>query len=228
MDSFLMLQVAYRSTLPVMSDQRTQDREWIESILRDREWSATELSRRAGISQTTLTRFLNDPNHPFGLSERSKSAIARAIGLVPQASVPPQRPLIAGFYEPDAVEYDAVKPEQGQIETAMLKAAQAIRPHTAKWILRTSILDALGYRPGDILFVDLNERAKPGDLVCAQVYDWPRNRAETVFRLLDPPFLLAGTDRGKPVKPLIVDDQAIVVRGVVIDVIRPRLYRPAA
>lgn len=221
-----MLHVAYRSTLSRMADDmRERDRTWIADILRQQGWTATDLARRAGISQTTLTRFLNDPDHAFQLSTRTRNAIARSIGLLPSVSsapVPPPR-VGVGFYEPDAVPLEDVHATLEAVFAGILKSAIASHPHAAAFVLRSRKLEALGYRAGDALIVDINATPRPGDLVCAQVYDWPRNAAETVFRIYQPPFLLAGPGPdGVLERPLVVDGQTILVRGVVMFSIRPR------
>lgn len=224
-----MLHVAYRSKLPAMTaDARDQDREWIGSILRERGWTATELARRAGLSQTTLTRFMS-PDWPHSLSGRTRAAIASTVGLAPQRPIPasPTRPRPAGFSEPDAVEFEAVEHEADKLLRAAVKAALAAHPHAAPFMLRTRSLQQIGYRPGDVLLVDINGRPAAGDLVCAQLFDWPNNRADTVFRVFQPPFLLTGLDpEGHLSRPMMVDDHAVAIRGVVILSVRTRLHAP--
>jgi transcriptional regulator with XRE-family HTH domain len=217
-----MLHVPYRRTLPVMGDQRDTDREWVKGILSERGWTATELARRAGVNQTTLTRFLHNPDHPYDMSARTRDAIARVVGLVASGPIAAPRPPAAGFYEPDAVDWQPDMAEKDDVFADFLRTAQVSRPHLAPFVLRTHALEALGWRSGDIVLVDLNERAQPGDLVCAQLYDWPRNRADTLFRILQPPFLLAGPANGQMARPLVVDDQNIIVKGVVVSTFRHR------
>jgi lambda repressor-like predicted transcriptional regulator len=204
-----------------MSDTRETDRQWIAGILRERGWHATDLARRAGVNQTTLTRFLNNPDHPYDLSERTRAAIARTIGLVPSTPVAAQRPPATGFFEPDATEYD-VSATPGSEMAQMVRDYLKSRPHLSPWVLMTGALASLGWQRGDLLMVDLNARAEDNDLVCAQIYDWPRNRAETVFRVYQTPFLMTGPENGQIQRPLMVDNQNIVIKGVVTCTIRPR------
>ncbi len=206
-----------------MSDTRAQDREWIAGILRERGWKATDLARRAGVNQTTLTRFLNNRDHPYAMSERTRAAIARTIGLAASVSAPPARQPAIGFFEPDAVEYDAATPVNDAVLADILQGYARTRPHLARFVLRTRALESLGWLPGDVLLVDINEPARQGDLVCAQIYDWPRNRADTVFRIYQAPFLLTGPKAGKLTPPLMVDNQTIVIKGAVITTLRPRV-----
>ncbi len=60
------------------------------------------------------------------------------------------------------------------------------------------------------------------DVVCAQVYDWARGKAETVFRLYEPPYLLSSTTDPKLLRPLVVDDDVVMIKGVVVASLRSR------
>jgi SOS-response transcriptional repressor LexA len=88
------------------------------------------------------------------------------------------------------------------------------------WTIRTRALELEGYMPGDVVLVDLNATPKPGDVVCAQIYEWPVMRANTVMRVFH---------RASPVKlllsrsldpafaqPYVVDDDRVVVKGVIL------------
>jgi SOS-response transcriptional repressor LexA len=88
-------------------------------------------------------------------------------------------------------------------------------------VLRSRSLESAGYMPGDILMVDLNGRPEPGDVVCAQIYD-RSGKAETIFRIYEHPFLVAATLDGRLMKPHLVDNDRVVIRGVVIASLRER------
>ena len=89
------------------------------------------------------------------------------------------------------------------------------------WTLQSAALDLAGYLPGDILMVDLNADPEDGDIVCAQSYD-RLGRAETIFRRFQKPFLTALSTQSNSFRPLIVDEDRVVIRGVVIATLRPR------
>jgi hypothetical protein len=57
--------------------------------------------------------------------------------------------------------------------------------------------------------------------VCAQVYDMG-GRAKTVFRIFEHPFLVAASIDPSLHRPLLIDNRAIMVRGVVVASMRPR------
>jgi SOS-response transcriptional repressor LexA len=88
-------------------------------------------------------------------------------------------------------------------------------------VLRSRCLEVAGYVPGDVLMVDMNAKPEQGDVVCAQVYD-RLGRAETVFRIFEDPFLVASSLDGTFFKPLLIDNERVVVRGVVVASFRDR------
>ena len=70
--------------------------------------------------------------------------------------------------------------------------------------------------------VALGETALSGDVVCAQVYDWSTGRAETVFRIFEPPYLVSASSDPQFLRPLVVDDDKVHIKGVVIQTYRSR------
>jgi hypothetical protein len=58
--------------------------------------------------------------------------------------------------------------------------------------------------------------------VCAQLYRWSEGRADTVFRLYEPPYLVAMTRDAELRKPALVDNDRVIIKGVVILTLRPR------
>lgn len=189
---------------------------WIQAILSLRRWTPTRLAREARISQSTLAKFLGDPLDTAHLSLRSVEKIAQVSPLAPYLTEPLHHG--RGFSESDARPFE---PQGDDAATKAIMAAKSGRNHIDPWVLRSRALEAAGYLPGDVLIVDLNENAVDGDVVCAQVYDRSGN-AETVFRVLERPFLVAATLERRPTKPLLVDDEQIVIRGVVVASVRPR------
>lgn len=207
----------------VTKDETTARRKqltWIQATLDTNRWTPTRLAREAGISQSTLAKFLGDPLDAAHLSLRSVEKIARVSPIVPYGTEPAGG---RGFGEMDALPFE---PADGDdLVVRAIAAAKGGRNHIDPWLLRSRALEALGYIPGDILIVDLNTRPEDGDIVCAQVYD-RAGAAETVFRLIERPFLVAATLERRHVKPLLIDDEQVVVRGVVVASIRPRTANP--
>lgn len=203
-----------------MSDVENTQREWLAQILRETGVSPTNLARRAGLSPSTLTRFMNSDIDGHVLSARTIAKIQHAAEAgETSAAAPP-----GGFAESDG---DLLAGDPHPMRTAIDALADRFNARDA-WVLRSRSLEAAGYRVGDILIVDLAEMAEAGDLVCAQVYSWRERSARTVFRIYEPPYLLAATtiDLGAR-RPLVVDDDQVVIKGVVVASVRdPRSAKP--
>ena len=90
------------------------------------------------------------------------------------------------------------------------------------WTLKSRALELAGYRPGDILFVQLGTPALKGDVFCAQIYDWHAQRTETVFRIFQPPYLVAATADAELLRPYGADEESVVIKGVVLHTLRSR------
>lgn len=203
-----------------MLDLRERQRSWIAALLRAKGLTATELARSAKLNASTLTRFMNDPEHPHALSAATIDAIAAATGV---RAYDPPTPIIGGFAEEDAAAYDAELPGEDEEVASAISALVNGRPGRVPWVLRSRALETAGYLPGDILIVDLNAVAKSGDVVCAQAYDWSRARAATVMRVFQPPLLTASSYDPALRTPLVVDDRNVVIKGVVVASVRARI-----
>lgn len=203
-------------TLLLVTDLRQKQVDWIDAHLAMRGWTLTELSRRARVASTTLTRWRAEEGEDKGhvLSSRTVAAIERVLGARAY-----EMPTADGraFAESEAEPYRA---ESGTAAEAAVAAITGGRNAVDPWILRTRSLDLRGYLPGDVVIVDLNARPGAGDVVCAQVYDWQRGRAETVFRIYEPPVLVAASTDAAQARPYVIDDQTVMVRGVVTGSLR--------
>src|SRR5947209_1043302 len=92
----------------------------------------------------------------------------------------------------------------------------------------TRIAKELGIAPSTLTRLLKSEtptadrRPEAGGAVGAQVYDWRRAAAETVMRLYEPPYLVAASlDEGLR-RPLVVDNEQVIIKGVVL----PHRLRP--
>lgn len=194
-----------------MNGPDTDQRVWLEDLLRRLNVTATELARRAELNPSTLTRFLNaDRSEGHTLTFRTIRKIEDAVRLAQ-----PKRP---STYSDEGRPFDflAAPAAISGAVNAIMNGRNACDP----WEITTKELQGICIALGDVVLVDLNETPAPGDVVCAQIYDGPVTR--TVFRLYEPPFLLTGSAMGNSRRPIIVDNTNAVVRGVVIAVIKPR------
>lgn len=205
-----------------MEPVRAEIRAWLEAILAETKESPSALAKRAGVAETTLTRFLNSDSVGM-LSPRTLAKVAHVTGHTapgfPTASQPRER---SGLSEIEAEPYTASDPENPlhAAISALIKGRKA----ADAWELHTRTIDAEGYVPGDVVIVDLGLKPQPGDIVCAQDYKWSEGKAETIFRVFEPPYLMVATVdpqlAKKHRKPLLVDDDRVIIKGVVTDLVR--------
>lgn len=198
---------------------------YIRSVIDRTGLTATAIARKAGLSHTVLTRFLNSPETAGTLETLTIGSIAAATGV----TAPPDILGAAGqgMREPEARPYEADEAASAGALVPALTAMSGHNEHLVPWVMQGRALEHLGWRAGDILMVDLNAEPQAGDVVCAQVYDMDLMRAETVFRLYEPPFLIAAGPDPASLKPLSVGDRAVAVKGVVVATFRPRTARAA-
>ena len=126
-----------------------------------------------------------------------------------------------GLAETEALPITDTDNDIGRVLNALVSGRNAANP----WTLNSRALEDAGYLPGDILVVDLNAQPKAGDVVCVQIYKWAEGKADTVFRIYEPPYLLAACRDPALRRPLLVDNNHIIIKGVVTECLR---RRPAA
>jgi hypothetical protein len=197
-------------------------REYIRRVVERMRKPPTRIAKELGIAASTLTRLLNAPE------DSTATLHARTIRKLEEHSrIPfsggdaPGPPGIGGLAE-DAVPFDAKSADPAV--SAAIKALIGGRQAADPWTIRTRALERIGFLPGDIVIVDLGRRPEAGDAVCAQVYDWGRSDAETVMRLYEPPFLVAASLDEQLRRPLVVDDERVIIKGVLL----PHRLRPSA
>ncbi len=201
-----------------MTSVKDEQVSWLRAVVAHTGLTATQLARRAKLAPSTIHRPLNEPDFASLLSARSIAAIAETAGLKPMEFPARAR----GMSEADAVPY-----EYGESENAIDNFDRAVRALCAgrngrdAWVMKSHALDASGVLPGDVLIMDMNRQAKAQDIVCAQIYDWSRRRAETVFRIYDAPYLVTHSVRGME-KPVLVDNDNVAIKGVVENILRSR------
>lgn len=203
-----------------VSRLRAAQRAWLDRVVKDdpQHRTLSQIARDAGVSTTTLTRFAND-DEARTLSALTVTQVSRATGIAAPSDV-------RGAPDPDGLSEEAVPFILGERTDATAAAVRLLigeRQGADPWILRTRSLEDAGYYPGDVVILDLNAAPRPRDAVCAQVYDWQRGAAETVWRVFDPPFLLdASRDLSARHKPLVVDSERVLIKGVITNSLRMR------
>ncbi len=204
------------------------------------------LRRRSGLSRPQVARQIAMPVTSYIHYEKTykKKALPLALceGLaavfakkgIPQAEVLALAGLdryeideairVQGLSQSDVVQYLA-PPANGAVTGGSAALRDALWPGRANadlWQVKSRALELAGYLPGDFVVVDLDRAPAGGDVVCAQVYDWDTRTAQTILRLYEPPFLMPASQSALFRKPEIVDDDRVVIKGVVVASARQR------
>jgi hypothetical protein len=214
--SMIVVEPASRSA--AKREVQERQREWLREIVRATGQKASQIAVKANVSDTTLTRLLNNPTYRHTLTQITIDRIKRTYGVPgPEEYAVQGRQGMPGFGEAERV----VAQHEPQALAHVIDTLVGGRNARDVWRLKTEALTQAGYLAGDIVIVDLNAQAAPQDVVCAQVYNWNQGVAETVFRVYDPPFLVAAALDRTAYKPLLVDNDRVIIKGVVIESFRP-------
>lgn len=196
-------------------------RAWIEQICDAAGVTPTEIARRAGLSHSTLTRFLNSPEPRHQLRERSIAAIEEAFGIRrPAGLASSARHTLTA---PAAPVFDPEPPgEKANAIAQMLNEAGK----DALYMVADMALNLAGHLPQDLVLVDTNALPKPGDIVAVRPAGspWPDTLAS--LRFYDPPFLTAQTDAPALRRPILIAPGEITLIGPVR--LTARLSAPSA
>lgn len=189
-------------------------REWLEMLTRRYDVSSRQLAVKAGLAPSTVYRAL-EKDGDFVMSMTNVAKIGAAFGeAIPDFGGEP-RPAggLPGFADAEVIPY------VGDVAPFPVKPGL----NQGIWRITNATLNLDGYKAGDYLLVDMTVKPDPGDIVCAQVYNFQRGTAETVLRRFQPPYLLVrSTDPRIDPKPLYVDGERVVIVGVVIRSMRER------
>lgn len=207
--------------LLVVDNTRQKQLAWLEAIQSATGWTQQELSRRAQVSHSTLSRFRNDRENQAVLDT---TTVGRLAAVSPVPHYENRRLTIDGLAEGEAEELGAL-PREAAVSRAVGAMRQGENALDA-WVLRSRALENLGYLPGDVVMVDLSQQPIDGDIVCAQITDRQGN-VETAFRLYQRPYLLAASNDRHLLKPMLIDER-VMIMGTVVASIRPRQTRLAS
>ncbi len=203
--------------------QDDDQRAYLVRVMQRTGWNQTELANRAGLDPSTLSRFLSGGREGHALRQATIRKIETVTGLQYSTDAGGTEaktgPASQGFAEEEALPYP-IPPESPLHD--VINALGRSKMNIDAWTLQSRALEGAGYMPGDILLVALGETPTGGDVVCAQIYDWVRTRAETIFRIFQPPYLVAATSDLQFMRPHQVDDSTVVIKGVVLQSLRGR------
>ncbi len=193
-------------------------RAWLHELIAITNKSPTELANGAGLSFSTLTRFLNSPSYTGVLSPETIDSLKETYNVPgPEEYAYERARAASGYAEAERVEMQG-KGETQSIGRSLLQG----RPEdTEIWRLKTSALAQAGYLPGDLLVIDPEATPAARDVVKAHIYDARRGSTETIWRVYDAPYLVAAAADQLSYKPMLVDQQSVIIMGVVVFSVRP-------
>lgn len=165
----------------------------------------TQIARDVGVNPSTLTRQMREDwtSQPRietlrKISTRYRMPIPAILLGVTEGS---------GFAEPDAM---PITPQADE--------ASNWQPNQSDWKITSPVLAAMGLMVGDMVRFDAAITPVSGDIVIAQHYKPRHTNAETIMRLLLPPYLLAA-EIGRPqIEPILYnpDSDTVVIMGTMI------------
>ncbi len=129
----------------------------------------------------------------------------------------------AGGMSDEAAPFDPAAASD-QTLRAMVEVSLKGRANAAAWVLKSRALEDAGYLAGDIVVSDATVQPMAGDPVVAQVYDLRSGSRETVFRILEAPYLVAACSDPQLRKPLLVDNERVIVMGTITQSFRSRRH----
>jgi len=216
---------------------------WVTHLqrrLKELDWSLADLNREMGGDQhmyDLIRKYVKgEVTNPRG---DKLERIAEALKMTPQELVyghdtkqqPEQRPMETSQISPHGAEVsDGTGIDIGSAPDQIAKAFRAlsINRKAEAWRLTSDAVAGEGYMPGDVLIVDLAARPAPGNVVLAMLSD---RVSQAVFRLIEPPYLLAASLHRKHRKPILIDNDRVTIRGVVVGSLRllpPPLGQPSS
>ena len=194
---------------------RDEIKAWLLDVLARTGETPTALARRAGVASSTLTRFLSREDSPL-LSSTTIALINTAIENT-GSSATTDAP---GLPSHEATPF---RDDPGDAIAAAVHALIAGRPATSAWVQKSDALQLRGILPGDVLIVDRGASAAPGAIACARAFDLKRSGSGTIFRVIEPPYLVATSLNPQWRKPLLIDNERVVLVGTVTHVLRAAL-----
>jgi SOS-response transcriptional repressor LexA len=195
---------------------RNAQRQWLQTAVRARGESASQIAKAAGVSDTTVTRFLNNPNYQGVLNPLTVQRISEYTGIAGPGADEGQAPMRS--FREEAVPY--VAEGDAPARTGAVAALLAGRPHAYAMVMQSTALELAGVRPGDIMIIDPLVAPADGDVVCAQLEEGMG--ATTVYRIFQMPNLVGASFDPRAVRPESINGTTRRIVGVMTDLVRRR------
>lgn len=205
-----------------MSDYLSQmDDKWFKAQQKKAGVTADDIAARIGRDRSVVSKIYSGQRTMSlewaqAFSEVLLVPLAEVLERAGAAKASVARQLVSGFAESDAAAWIPQGGDDRQVPT--MATAMGQRPGVDVWQVKSPALALMGYMPGDYMLVDTHaaERARPGDVVIAQVYDNAKGAATTLLRRFEPPVLVAASMAAEDRRIHVVDGVNVVVRGKVV------------
>lgn len=194
------------------------DKDWLKKRLRIAGKTSADLAQAIGRDRAVVSRIMNGHQVPTIEQARIIAAaldldlpvVLERIGLV---DAPVAQAFQPGFAESDAAAWipGPVLAEGAPVRSVADALGQ--RPGVDVWRVKSRAMALAGLLEGDFFLLDTHaaERARPGDVVVAQVYT--RSGATTVLRRFEPPVLVACSCDPADGRVHVVDGVNVVIKG---------------
>ncbi|WP_143029599.1 hypothetical protein [Bradyrhizobium brasilense] len=191
-----------------------QHRKYLRDVLKKLGKKPTPFAKEIGVAPSTLTRVYNGEDGAKGtLRATTLARLESASGIAaPTAELPEgERPQAQRL--PDAVPFIA--------KSADSELARAIRELTGgrnsieAWTIQSRALECAGFLPGDVVLIDLSAISRAQDAVLAMDFRGG-GEGSALTRIHEPPYLVTATLEPGNRKPLEVDDEWVIVKGVIL------------
>lgn len=183
-----------------MADAREPYRQWLRNIAKAKGTTLSQVAKNAKVVQSTITRFVNDPQYPYELSARTIRALEEFSGM--------EAPRTRTFSDNSNATFELDKRAQG-----------ALAPARETMMAPDDALNLHGIRRGDLCEIDTHAAPQVGDIVQVQIRAGFKTR-DTTVRIYDPPYLMAHSTDYSLNRPLLIDPTRAKVTGVIVKVIR--------
>lgn len=194
---------------------RHAQRQWLEATVRARGESASQIAKAAGVSDTTVTRFLNNTAYKGVLNPLTVQRISDYTGIAGPGVQDEGHPLRS--FREEAVPYVA---EADAGSAAAVAALLAGRPHAYAMVMQSTALELAGVRLGDIMIIDPSVSATDGDVVCALIEEG--KGATMVYRIFQMPNIVGASFDPRAVRPESINGTTRRIVGVMTDLVRRR------
>lgn len=213
-----------------MEDEVAKKLTWLTSLMEALDLKPTPFAKMAGVSPSTITRFLKDPSIRSVPRDNTLDAIAMNLGIPSYTGRTTNEEKTHGFHEKEAKHLEPLDIANNKHINELFTAKVDVNDDKALekyWIMNGNLLENIGIIDGDILEVDYQATPQINDIVCISLRDEENIEGKTVFRKLVvqhpvPAAIMATNDKNVPSDQLVtfIDGVNARVYGVVSMVFR--------